>query len=191
MPITINGNGTITGLSAGGLPAGSVTSATLAAGAKPITVAEQWKLLADEDINGSQALSNLGVQTSLGGGQLGGTQMTKDGSTFTFPSTGIYLVMSGIWFNSNGDISNVRVQIEYSSDSGSSFSVAADSFGVVQDEGNSGQHYNNASTMFIFDITDTTNQKVRMSVNSSSNLTYQGSSNETSSHITFIRLGAT
>ena len=32
MPITINGNGTITGLSSGGLPAGSVTSATLATG---------------------------------------------------------------------------------------------------------------------------------------------------------------
>ena len=33
MPITINGNGTITGISSGGLPAGTVTSATLASGA--------------------------------------------------------------------------------------------------------------------------------------------------------------
>ena len=33
MSITINGNGTISGLSSGGLPAGSVTSATLADGA--------------------------------------------------------------------------------------------------------------------------------------------------------------
>jgi len=33
MAITINGNGTITGISSGGLPAGSVTSATLADGA--------------------------------------------------------------------------------------------------------------------------------------------------------------
>ena len=33
MAIQINGNGTITGISAGGLPAGSVTSATLATGA--------------------------------------------------------------------------------------------------------------------------------------------------------------
>ena len=33
MAIQINGNGTITGISAGGLPAGSVTSATLADGA--------------------------------------------------------------------------------------------------------------------------------------------------------------
>ena len=32
MPITINGSGTVTGLSAGGLPAGSVTGATLASG---------------------------------------------------------------------------------------------------------------------------------------------------------------
>ncbi len=34
MAIQINGNGTITGISAGGLPAGSVTSATLATGAR-------------------------------------------------------------------------------------------------------------------------------------------------------------
>ena len=34
MSITINGGGTITGISAGGLPAGSVTSATLATGAR-------------------------------------------------------------------------------------------------------------------------------------------------------------
>ena len=33
MPIQINGNGTITGISSGGLPAGTVTSATLASGA--------------------------------------------------------------------------------------------------------------------------------------------------------------
>jgi hypothetical protein len=33
MAISINGNGTITGISAGGLPAGTVTSATLASGA--------------------------------------------------------------------------------------------------------------------------------------------------------------
>ena len=36
MPITINGNGTISGLSAGGLPTGSVTTDTLATGAKPL-----------------------------------------------------------------------------------------------------------------------------------------------------------
>ena len=30
MPVTINGDGSITGLSAGGLPAGSVTDATIA-----------------------------------------------------------------------------------------------------------------------------------------------------------------
>ena len=30
MPVTINGEGSITGLSAGGLPAGSVTDATIA-----------------------------------------------------------------------------------------------------------------------------------------------------------------
>lgn len=36
MPITINGNGTISGISAGGLPNGSVTTDTLATSARPL-----------------------------------------------------------------------------------------------------------------------------------------------------------
>ena len=36
MPITINGNGTISGLTAGGLPTGSVTTDTLATSAKAL-----------------------------------------------------------------------------------------------------------------------------------------------------------
>lgn len=45
MAIQINGNGTITGISAGGLPAGTVTSATLASGAggKVVNYAQTFK----------------------------------------------------------------------------------------------------------------------------------------------------
>ena len=42
MSITINGNGTVTGISAGGLPAGSVTSATLADGAASVSRNSDW-----------------------------------------------------------------------------------------------------------------------------------------------------
>ena len=52
MAITINGNGTITGLSAGGLPTGSVTSATLASGlaSQGITMAQQWRITSNFDV---------------------------------------------------------------------------------------------------------------------------------------------
>ena len=48
MAIQINGNGTITGISSGGLPAGSVTSATQADGAASGTTVSYTHLRAHE-----------------------------------------------------------------------------------------------------------------------------------------------
>ena len=42
MPITINGSGTVTGLSAGGLPAGSITAASLATGVGTGKIKNVW-----------------------------------------------------------------------------------------------------------------------------------------------------
>ena len=60
MAIQINGNGTITGISAGGLPAGSVTSATLASGAggKILQVKQSVKTAIDSHSTGSSTVSD-------------------------------------------------------------------------------------------------------------------------------------
>ena len=65
MPITINGNGTITGLSSGGLPAGSVTSATLANDVNEITMVDHWRMT-----------------TSTAAGNASGATITNLDSTF-------------------------------------------------------------------------------------------------------------
>ena len=60
MAIQINGNGTITGISAGGLPAGTVTSATLASGAggKILQVKQSVKTAIDSHSTGSSTVSD-------------------------------------------------------------------------------------------------------------------------------------
>ena len=91
MSITINGNGTITGISAGGLPAGSVTSATLANSvAQGITQADQWRVTssfdtADSDVTSNWARNNTDFA-------LIGSGMTESSGIFTFPATGIYKI---------------------------------------------------------------------------------------------------
>ena len=91
MSITINGNGTITGISAGGLPAGSVTSATLANSvAQGITQADQWRVTssfdtADSDVTSNWARNNTDFA-------LIGSGMTESSGIFTFPVTGIYKI---------------------------------------------------------------------------------------------------
>lgn len=56
MPITINGNGTISGLTAGGLPTGSVTTDTLATSAK--AVFSSYALLTDRKDGASDGGTN-------------------------------------------------------------------------------------------------------------------------------------
>ena len=52
MAITINGSGTITGITAGGLPDGVITADDLASDAKPIGVGQSWT-----DVTGSRVAS--------------------------------------------------------------------------------------------------------------------------------------
>ncbi len=64
MAIQINGNGTITGISAGGLPAGTVTSATLASGAITSAAMPSGSVLqVQSDILTSTLSNNLASQT--------------------------------------------------------------------------------------------------------------------------------
>ena len=93
MAIQINGNGTITGISAGGLPAGSVTSATLASGlaAQGITMVDQWRVSSSFNSNNTDIDSNWERVDTGGFGQVG-TGMTQSSGIFTFPSTGVYRI---------------------------------------------------------------------------------------------------
>ena len=121
MPVTINGDGSITGLSVGGLPDGSVDADTIAAnavtnakisamaaskltGALPaisganltgisagITMAEQWRL--QSPLQGNRTpLTGWNVVNTGNAGKIG-SSMSESSGVFTFPSTGIYLIM--------------------------------------------------------------------------------------------------
>ena len=102
MPITINGSGTLTGLSAGGLPDGSVTAADLAAGAggKILQVVQSYKndvfststLTTWENITGlsvsitpsatsSKILVLVDVRLGFNGGQLAQLRLRRGATT--------------------------------------------------------------------------------------------------------------
>ena len=71
MPLTLSGSGSITGLSAGGLPAGSVTSATLAAGAggKILQVKESIHTAAVNAMSAGPVTINSGITVTIGSSQ--------------------------------------------------------------------------------------------------------------------------
>ena len=92
MPIVINGSGTITGLSVGGLPDGTVDADTIASAAKGLGEADQWRVTANFSSADTIITSNWERVDARGSAGPLGTGMSESSGVFTFPSTGYWLV---------------------------------------------------------------------------------------------------
>ena len=199
MPVTINGNGSITGLSVGGLPNGIVDTDVLADNAvtsakssltEGIKMVDQWRLTTNTSITASAAYfldSNWERVDSDNFGQLG-TGMTESSGVFTFPTTGIYLVQTTTNFRNPNSNSQTFAYITVSTNGGSSFDDAALSLGRVSVSNS----YSTATCSHVLDVTDTSQIKVMLKVYvTSSNTVAEGNTNRTMTGMTFMRLGDT
>jgi len=199
MPVTINGNGSITGLSVGGLPNGIVDTDVLADNAvtsakssltEGITMVDQWRLTANTSITASTAYymdSNWERVDSDNFGQLG-TGMTESSGVFTFPSTGIYLVQTTTNFRNPNSNSGTFAYITVSTNGGSSFDDAALSLGRIS----ASNSYSTATCSHVLDVTDTSQIKVMLKCYVTAGSTVaEGNTNRTMTGMTFIRLGDT
>ena len=198
MAITINGNGTITGISSGGLPAGSVTSATLASGlaSQGITMAQQWRITSNFDVtnanNDITISSNWEVVDTDGGGTIG-SGLSNSSGIFTFPSTGIYLInahsaVESQWPDTTSAIWGIRLRINTTTDN-SNYSEAA--LGQANIQMNPTQ-LSEVNCQFIFDVTNTSTHKFKLSAESYvDTTTFKGDSATNETGFFVIRLGDT
>jgi len=93
MAITINGNGTVTGISVGGLPDGCVDADTLASGAGGITEADSWRLNDDTSFGTGTNTIDSNWERDDTNFELIGTGLSHNGSgKFGFQVTGKYLL---------------------------------------------------------------------------------------------------
>ena len=209
MPITINGDGTISGLAVGGLPDGSVDADTLAtnavttvkiansavtsiktSGLGGLTVADQWRITNDGTMGTDTTTyfnSNWERSDTYGAAQLG-SGMTESSGIFTFPSTGIYHIIANQVFSRTSAANRyAHLQLRTTTDN-SSYNVAATGgAGFGQD-----YQQNTASLSFLFDVTNTSTHKVRFSAYTNrSSIVYRGSTDANTNSYTFIKLGET
>ena len=171
MPVTINGNGSITGLSVGGLPDGCVDTDTLANNSvtsaksvltEGIKMVDQWRLTANTSISPSTGYyieDNWERVDSDNFGQLG-TGMTESSGVFTFPTTGIYLIQTTTNFRNPNSNSQTFAYITVSTNGGSSFDDAALSLTRVSVSAS----YSSATCSHVLDVTDTSQIKVMLKV---------------------------
>ena len=197
MAVTINGDGTITGLSVGGLPDGIVdtdviannavtTAKTTVAG---ITMAEQWRMNSDTSAGAEQVLQGWSkVTTSLHQGGTIGSSMSVSSGVFTFPSTGIYYITGTfIFYVGTSNDAQARVFLKVTYDGSNANTVAR----FVHGEFGDGV-YGSATQHYVLDVNDTSNVKVYFqteSFSSDSKIIADNSVGET--NVTFIRLGDT
>ena len=135
MPIAINGSGTVTGISVGGLPDGivdtdmlaanAVTAAKATGSAKGITVSDSWIMTTAYTSNSAAVMDSNWVRQVDNMSTTGvvGSAMTQSSGVFTFPTTGIWLICLQVYFFTNGGRTYVGQQHQLSTDSGSDFTT--------------------------------------------------------------------
>ena len=191
MPITFNGSGTVTGVAVGGLPDGIVDTDMIAnnavtaakASGLGISMVDQWSITSDNNKTNGQTIDSGWERSDYNFAQIG-TGMTESSGIFTFPSTGIYLLMSQHAMNTSAGYAGVQMRI--SSDSGSSYNTI--SYGQITNTNNG---YHALSLHGIADIQNVSTYRMKLEAYNNANVQYSGDSGALRNGVTFIRLGDT
>ena len=208
MSIVINGNGTITGISVGGLPDGIVDTDMIAnnavatgkiadnavtsaksTGLGGLAMADEWRVASD---NGETNDSTIGgwERNDTDFAQIG-TGMTQSSGVFTFPATGIYKVEFYATSRraANQNLNVVRYRLQVSTDSGSNFSTRALSSSQMASAGDNQETFSCCSA--ILDVTNASTFRVRLYVAATTHVRPLYDSNSNHTCMTFLKLGDT
>jgi len=118
-----------------------------------------------------------------------GTGISHSGGVFSFPETGIYLIQYSPLYTVSNDVTYSIARI-VGTQNNSSYSRLTDmAITCIQNTG--GNNYYTGTTTCFFDVTDTSNCKIKLQhyCTHDVNLSWSGDDNIT--EITFIRLGDT
>ena len=169
---------------------GAVTEAKLASGVNTITMAEQWRLSGNVVTSTNTFLTtNIEKADSSDAGDIG-TGMSESSGVFSFPSTGIYLIIGTGAFYQSGSVTHEFVGLEiYVTKDNSTYTRRASSYGAILGTNEEA----NTTCMFIVDVTDISNDKVKFHVRqqTAGNLNVAGNTNRQLTGFTFVRLGDT
>ena len=197
MAIQINGNGTITGISVGGLPDGIVDTDMIAnnavtsaksSGISGLSMVDQWRVTSDFNVTSFAYITSNWERNDSSGFDKLGTGMSESSGEFSFPSTGIYLVRAVIsWYPSGGGVNYNRVGI-HTTTNGSDYAARAYSWSGVE----SASQYQNMMAEIVFDVTNVSTHKVKFQMGASNTRPIvKGGTDDNRSFATFIRLGDT
>jgi len=166
----------------------SGTAGTLEFGLPSIAEADQWRITAD--VSSASAILTSNWERCDTHYDKVGTGMSESSGVFSFPETGIWLIM----FNSNARYddyqrryvgANIQVTVN-----DSSYATIVDAYNAFPASSGSPAYASVALTA-LFDVTNVSNCKVKVQVTADGSVTWLSGSAISYNHFTFIRLGDT
>ena len=145
-----------------------------------ITMVDQWSISNDNNKNNGEVIDSNWERADYFFAQIG-TGMSESSGIFTFPQTGIYLIMAQVQMNGGAGYAGAQMQV--SSDSGGSYSNLCNGY----------QNPDGYSHLFIHAILDVTNAstfRIYLMAKNNSSTQYSGDT-QFRTGFTFIRLGDT
>ena len=153
---------------------------------------ETWRVSSGANVSaGGAALTANWEQDDTYGAVNVGTGMTESSGVFSFPSTGIWEIdfIIGYINDNGGNQSKYLGAIISVTTNNSSYNTAANNYNSNAPESSS--IYSFARTKILFDVTNTSNDKVKFSYSVQQDFAYTGSSSVNETHVHFKRLGDT
>ena len=168
-------------------------SGALSFASQGITMADQWRITSSISLGGAVSLlsSNWGRVASPSGYGKIGSAMSESSGTFTFPSTGVYLIEFTILLSATSAQRYLGHRVQTTANN-LNYSTVAEQLGHMGISNSFGA-YHTSSSSYIFDVTDTTQCKIRFAgvAFTPSGTSAIGNTNQNSTFATFIRLGDT
>ena len=210
MTITINGNGTVTGISVGGLPDGIVDTDMLAANAVAtakiaddavttakstvtpgITHLDIWHLATQFTGTAIPITAGWVSHPNTHGFEHLGTAMSQSSGIFTFPVTGYWWISFHASFRSTVEQDYVGTVIEMTQNNGTDdYPDASANYSHTSRTGGSNSVYSESHCNYIAKVTNLTNQKVRFGVElNDSNGVVRANATKMQTGAEFMRLG--
>ena len=149
-----------------------------------ITMVDQWRITSDNNKTNDQVIDTNWERTDTFFAQIG-TGMSEAAGIFTFPQTGIYLVLAQLQMN--GSASYAGVSVEVSTDSGGSYGGFTYGYQNMSTVGG----YHHLGLHGICDIANVSTHRLRMLAVNNNSTQYSGNTNNYRCGMTFIRLGDT
>jgi len=175
--ITMDASGNVT------FPGNATCSGTATGFGGGIQMADQWSITTDNNKTNGQVIDTGWERSDYFFAQIG-TGMTESSGIFTFPSTGIYLLMSQHHMNTSASYCGVQMRV--SSDSGGSYSTV--SYGSITNTNNG---YHHLSLHAVVDVQNASTYRFGLRAYNTANVQYSGDSDSLRNGVTFIRLGDT